>query len=97
MDHTIGQDKQDVIHRLIDVGFHIVEDNLEDGCEVGGATQGGALEGVPIRVVETRQPLNCGVEGACQVKAMGHRCAARKTRNTAETKARKTSVKSIGF
>jgi hypothetical protein len=71
VDHAISQDKQDVVHRLLDVGSHIVKDNLEDGCEVGGATQGGALEGVPVSVVEGRQPLYRGVKGAGEVEAVG--------------------------
>jgi hypothetical protein len=71
VDNAISQDKQDVVHRLLDVGSHIVKDYLEDGCEVGGATQGGALEGVPVSVVEAREPLYRGVEGARQVEAVG--------------------------
>ena len=71
MDNAISQDKQDVVHRLLDGGSHIVKDYLEDGCEVGGATQGGALEGVTVRVVKAREPLYRGVKGARQVEAVG--------------------------
>jgi hypothetical protein len=71
MDHAISQDKQDVVHRLLDGGSHIVKDYLEDGREVGRATQGGALEGVPVSVVKAREPLYRGVKGAGEVKAVG--------------------------
>jgi hypothetical protein len=71
VDNAISQDKQDVVHRLLDGGSHIVKDYLEDGCEVGRATQGGALEGVPVSVVEGRESLNSWVQGACQVEAVG--------------------------
>jgi hypothetical protein len=71
VDNAISQDKKDVVHRLLDVGSHIVKDYLEDGREVGGATQGGALEGVPVSVVEAREPLYRGVEGAGEVETVG--------------------------
>jgi hypothetical protein len=71
VDNAISQDKQDMVHRLLDIGSHIVKDYLEDGSEVGRATQGGALEGVPVSVVKARETLYRGVQGAGQVEAVG--------------------------
>jgi hypothetical protein len=70
---------------------------LQDGCEVGRAAQGGALECVLVSVVEIREALDRGVKGASQVEAVGDGGAPGEAWDASETKGGKATVEGVGL
>ena len=86
-----------MIHRQLNIGFHIVQHYLQDGGEVSGAAEGGALEGVLVSVVEVGEALDGRVEAAGQVEAVGDGGAAGETRDAAKTEGRETTVEGVGL